>query len=81
MRARHRVDIARVRAARLAARLEAAEQEWREKPRVYDMLIQFEEAAQRRPAPCPCGGAHKHLPPDPILEAWAARRLREVTPA
>jgi len=45
------IDLAPRRTTRLAARLEAAEKEWREKPAVYAMLIQFEEAAQRRPAP------------------------------
>lgn len=73
-------NLADARAARLQRRLDEAEKEWREKPRVYDMLIHFEEAAQRRPAyrlvhgvACYCGGDHKYFPPDPVLEAWWLR--------
>jgi hypothetical protein len=72
------------RADRLRARLETAEKEWAESPRVYDMLIHFEEAAQRRPAfrliqgvACYCGGEHKYFPPDPVLEAlWLRTQVK-----
>jgi hypothetical protein len=88
------VNVATARAARLQQRLEAAEREWCENPVQYRLEVQMEMIRASSNIPrssrhiplkttdviCYCGGEHKYLPPDPILEAWWLRTQMKQPP-